>query len=74
MRLLHDSANGSVKCYNCPLEPICVQRVAHRLWVACEIPDQRDYERLSNGLSIYDEELLRVSMADVQKEEAMRIA
>lgn len=67
MRLLHEGANGSMKCYNCPLVSTCVQRIAHRLWVCCEIPDQRDYERLSIGIAIYDEELLKVSMADVQE-------
>ena len=64
---LHEAPHDSVKCYNCQCEPNCIQRIAHGLWVCCEVPDQRDYERLSTGIAVYDEELLKVSLADVRK-------
>lgn len=45
-------------CYLCELQDICKARLANKLWLACEIPDQRDFRRVGVNLSTFNEELL----------------
>jgi hypothetical protein len=50
--------NHNPVCNGCELENICRIRLKLNLWLCCEIPDQHDYARLRNGVSVFNSKVL----------------